>query len=127
MAAATCPDCGFHARSERGLTAHRNAKHPPQREGTVFGATVAAVEAAKHLTDADQGAVAVLLDLARTIDGMPERDAEAPLDNVTIPTYLKFSDALGLTPLSRQKLDHKEGRGGSRLAELRAIAGGKSA
>lgn len=125
--AVMCPDCGFEARSERGLAAHARAKHPPQREGTVYEATVAAVAAARHLGAVDQGAVAVLLDLARTIDGMPERDAEAPLDNVTIPTYLKYSDALGLTPLSRQKLDKKDDRGGSKLAELRSIAGGKSA
>jgi hypothetical protein len=122
----SCEDCGRDDfKSERGLASHRRAKHPPQREGPVFAATELAVKASSHLTDADRGTVAVLMDLARTIDGMDDRDAEAPLDNVTIPTYLKYSDALGLTPLSRLKLEKPEVRGG-KLAELRSIRGGRA-
>jgi len=122
----SCGECGRDDfRTERGLASHCRAKHPPQREGPVFAATELAVSAASHLTDSDAGTVAVLMDLARTIDGMDDRDAEAPLDNVTIPTYLKFSDALGLTPLSRLKLEKPEVKGG-KLAELRSIRGGRA-
>jgi hypothetical protein len=120
----TCDQCGRDFKSERGLVLHCRAKHPPQRDGEIFAATEVSVAAADHLSAADAGTVAVLLDLARTIDGMGERDADAPLDNVTIPTYLKYSDALGLTPLSRLKLEKPEVRGG-KLAELRSIRGGK--
>ena len=62
----------------------------------------------------DAGAVAVLLRLAATIDNMaaveeallrlPDDDERArrpSLDNVSIPTYLKYADALGLTPAAR--------------------------
>lgn len=124
--AEACGDCGFEAKSKRGLTMHRRAKHPPQREGLVVEATEKAVAAADHLTDMDAGAVAVLLDLARTIDGMPLRESDAPLDNVTIPTFLKYSTELGLTPLSRLKFPKREDHGGSKLAQLRAIRGGQA-
>lgn len=58
----------------------------------------------------DAGTVAVLLCLARTIDAM---DAPVeledggrkpkPFDNVTIPTYLKYAEALGLTVAARKR------------------------
>ena len=122
----SCDECGRdNFRTGAGLASHRRAKHPPQRDGPVWAATKIALDAADHLSDEDSGTVAVLLDLARTIDGMDDRDAEAPLDNVTIPTYLKFSDALGLTPLSRLKLEKPEVKGG-KLAELRSIRGGRA-
>lgn len=120
-----CELCGFEAKTASGLALHVRAKHPPQRDGDVFAATVKAIAAAGHLTDMDAGAVAVLLDLARTIDGMDMRDADAPLDNVTIPTFLKFSTELALTPLSRLKLPKKGDQGGSKLAQLRSIEGGR--
>jgi len=74
----------------------------------------------------DDGTVAVLLDLARVIDGMESKDPDAPMDNVTKPTYLKYASELGLTPLSRLKLGKPEDRSGSKLAELRSIRGGKA-
>lgn len=127
MADLTCEVCGRdNFRSERGLESHRRSKHPPEVEGWVYEQTVRAVDGADHLTDADAGAVAVLLTLARKIDGMPQRDPEAPLDNVTEPTYLKYSTELGLTPLARAKLPKQEGKSGSKLADLRAIRGGKA-
>lgn len=120
----TCADCGRDDfRSESGLRRHRAAKHPPMVEGVVLAEVDRAVKAADHLTDMDLGTVAVLRDLAKTIDGMPLRDAEAPLDNVTIPTFLKYADALGLTPLSRLKFTKGEERSGSKLAHLRAVRG----
>jgi len=42
------------------------------------------------------------------------------LDNVTIPTYLKACDALGLTPAGRVRLDEKKESAGGKLALLRS-------
>lgn len=65
----------------------------------------------------DDGVVATLRCLAQSVDSLDER----PTDNVTFPTYLKFCDALGLTPAGRLKLgDVKESTGG-KLARLRAV------
>lgn len=79
---------------------------------TVVAATTVALAAA-GLTETegpDAGVVAVLLRLARTIDAMdapqePEEGARKPkpFDNVTIPTYLKYAEALGLTVAARKR------------------------
>ena len=123
----TCDECGRDDfRTESGLLSHVRAKHPPKAEGFVYGQTLQAVQSARHLTPMDDGTVAVLLDLARVIDGMPGRHEDAPIDNVTKPTYLKYAAELGLTPLSRLKLGKTEDRSGSKLAELRSIRGGKA-
>jgi|GEM_PF-3268627 len=123
----TCDECGRDDfRTVSGLASHQRAKHPPKVEGNIYGQTLQAVESARHLTPMDDGTVAVLLDLARVIDGMPERDRDAPMDNVTKPTYLKYATELGLTPLSRLKLGKSEDRSGSKLAELRSIRGGRA-
>lgn len=115
----TCSECGFEAKSARGLKLHTNAKHPPQVEGAVFAAATEAVEEADHITAMDAGTVAVLFTLAKTIDGMGQRDPDAPLDNVTIPTFLKYSTELGLTPLARLRFPKREDGSGSKLAQLR--------
>lgn len=105
---------------------------------TVLDATEASIKAAKHLGLLDSGAVEVLRHLARTIDAISdgladyEGDDDDPrkprsLDNVTIPTYLKACDALGLTPAGRVRLDEKKEAPGGKLAHLRKINGGKSA
>lgn len=125
-----CTDCGFEAKSARGLATHRRAKHPADAErilGPVERATQSAVDAADHLGPTDAGTVAVLLDLARTIDRSAARPAGDPFDNVTKPTYLKYATELGLTALSRGKLPKKEQSRGSKLAELRSIQGGRGA
>ncbi|MFW6157064.1 MAG: terminase small subunit [Armatimonadota bacterium] len=134
MAKLRCDECGRDDfRTERGLNLHVAAKHPPQRDGPVTAATERAIASAAHLDDEMAGTCEVLRVLARTIDGMPDRDPDAPMDNVTIPTYLKYAEALGLTALSRAKLDLPEGRRGSRLDQLRGqtrlrpIQGGKGA
>lgn len=98
---------------------------PASTVGPIEAATEKAIESADHLTDVDAGAVAVLRDLARTIDTMSGR-RNAHVDNVTKPTYLKYAAELGLTPLSRNRLGKKEATGGSKLAQLRAIQGGKA-
>jgi hypothetical protein len=90
----------------------------------VVTATETAIAAATHLTDMDAGVVAALRVLARKLDeldrplaagGTPPR-----FDNVTLPTYLKYCEALGLTPLSRgQAVNGKGGEGGGGLGEQR--------
>jgi hypothetical protein len=104
--------------------------------GEVIDATERAIDAAGHLTDMDAGAIETLRALARKIDGQDEyfealadvaaeRKLRPPSpDNVSIPTYLKFCESLGLTPAGRVRLaDQKsEGGGGSKLGSLQAQA-----
>jgi hypothetical protein len=109
--------------------------------GTLAAATEAAIKAAheaKALTDADAGAVEALRLLARKIDAWDvivqwaledvtdEDGSGRPLvpanDNVSIPTYLKYAEQLGLTPNGRVKLPKgEEGtKPGGKLAGQRA-------
>ena len=104
--------------------------------GEVIDATEAAIKAASHLTAMDSGAVETLRALARKIDGadayfeaLEEQAAERKLrppsvDNVSIPTYLKFCESLGLTPAGRVRLagQKPEASGGSKLGNLQAQA-----
>jgi hypothetical protein len=122
----TCPDCQRETKTEQGLRRHRAAKHPPERQGDVWQAAKTAIAGADHLTELDQAAVEVLLKLAGIIDGLEERDPEAPMDNVTIPTFLKYAESLGLTPLARVRLNLKPKDGPGKLGELRAIRGGRA-
>lgn len=105
---------------------------------SVYDETVAAVDSARAsglLEASDDGAVAALLHIAEQIDS--QIDGLTPsgkLDNVSIPTFLKYCEALGLTPLSRQKIraamleNDKEGKSnsGGKLGKLRAINGGQA-
>lgn len=106
--------------------------------GDVVDATEEAIGAAKHLTPQDSGVVAALRALARKIDAQDDyfeallEDAESrngkppSVDNVSLPTYLKYSESLGLTPAGRERLTDKPVAGGTgRLGKLQAIAGGK--
>ena len=104
----------------------RRASGPPKVEGDVYAATKAAVDRAEHLTAMDRAAVTVLLDLAKTIDGMDQRPSTAPFDNVTVPMFLRYAEALGLTPAARSKLNMKPVESDSKLAQLRAIRGGRA-
>ena len=89
--------------------------------GAVVGATVISVAAADHLDreGKDAGAIAALLALAHKIDDSDtildyileqiERDPESKVrppasDNVSLPTYLKYCESLGLTPGGRGEL-----------------------
>ena len=101
-----------------------------------------AITAAAHLTAVDEGALAAARALADKIDAWgvivdwalddvagkdtSERPAVPQNDNTSLPTFLRYCDALGLTPAGRVKLDEKkpEGKGG-KLAHLRAVQGGK--
>ena len=104
-------------------------------------ATERAIKAAKHLTDMDIGAVQSLRILALKIDADEERwerladDAAEnklrppSIDNVSIPTYLKYCEALGLTPAGRLKISTKQpegggASGGSALGKLRSVHAG---
>lgn len=108
----------------------------------VLDATNAAIEAAKHLTDADAGAVAAIRALALKIDiadeyfeALADYAAEKSLrppsqDNVSLPTYLKFCESLGLTPTGRTRAQiEKGGSGGgpNSLGKLRLAHGKKGA
>lgn len=84
----------------------------------LIAATEAAIEAASHLTPMDAAAVEAMRLLARKIDAWDTivqwalEDAAADdsrprvpqNDNVSISAYLKYADALGLTPAARGAL-----------------------
>lgn len=102
--------------------------------GAVAKATEVSIKAAAHLGTLDTGAVEVLRHLARSIDATHQDLTNAvdddpdgksrSLDNVTVPTYLKYCEALGLTPSGRLRLDvaagKKESTGG-KLGKLQAV------
>ena len=89
--------------------------------GPIREATEASIRAAKHLAESDAGAVEALRAVADMLDDWDGAD------NVVAPTYLKFCVELGLTPASRAGLAVSDGEAsqGSRLAQLRAITGGR--
>ena len=96
-------------------------------ESSVFEATersIAAAIKAKRLDDEDAGAVQMLRELARAADLIDENglNPAGKLDNVTIPTYLRYAESLGLTPAGRAKLVEKkpEGKGG-KLGRLASV------
>ena len=106
--------------------------------GEVEQATENSIKAATHLTDLDKGAVECLRTLARKIDTEAElrelaleyaeerQQKPPPVDNVSVPTYLKFCESLGLTPAGRARLPEKKPEGpGGKLALLRGEAQGK--
>ncbi len=108
----------------------------------LLDATNAAIEAAAHLTPMDDGALAAIRALAVKIDMADEYfaaladDAQQnnrrppSQDNVSIPTYLKFCESLGLTPAGRAKAAIEEGGesgGSSALGKLRLAHGKRGA
>ena len=87
---------------------------------SLIDATERSIRAATHLTDLDAGAVAALRALAVRVG-----TADPEKDNVTLPTYLKFCEALRLTPASRGvTVGESEAKG--KLANLRSLRGGRS-
>lgn len=92
---------------------------------TVFEATEASLEAAADdLTPRDQGACRALLKLAEKIDAMDEAGKN---DIVSIPAYLKFCEALHLTPASRAKVPQKPEAPVGKIDELKAKRAKRSA
>ena len=77
-----------------------------EQQGAVEALEVA-LAAAEHLTGRDAAAVATARQLARRVDAMAEYGWVDPdsgkFDNVTVPTFLKFLEALQLLPESNKK------------------------
>ena len=96
-------------------------------KSSVFEATersIAAAIKAKRLDDEDAGAVQMLRELARAADLIDENglNPAGKLDNVTIPTYLRYAESLGLTPAGRARLVEKKPEGKSgKLGRLAAV------
>lgn len=110
--------------------------------GALLDATNEAIKAATHLTPMDAGSLEAIRQLALKIDvqddyfqalaaDAEERKSRPPSqDNVSIPTYLKYAEALGLTPSGRTKalIEAPKGAGpGGTLGKLQSLKGGKSA
>ena len=91
---------------------------------SVLEATDASIAAATHLTAVDKGAVQMLRELAAAADLIDESglNPAGKLDNVTIPTYLRYAESLGLTPAGRARLAEKkpEDKGG-KLGRLSSV------
>lgn len=117
-------------------------------EVSVADATERALAAATHLDDTHAGAIEALRAVARKIDawdqivewaiedarstdGKESRPKVPQNDNVSLPTYLKFCESLGLTPLGQTKLPKQEKPAANALDDLAAKrnrrAGRKSA
>jgi hypothetical protein len=106
--------------------------------GDVREALEKSVAAASHLTPMDAGAVEAARALADKIDAWDAivewalddagdkpgaRPAVPQNDNVSIPSYLKFCESLGLTPAGRARLPEKKQEAPSgKLALLRGEA-----
>jgi hypothetical protein len=103
--------------------------------GPIERATRASLRAATHLTPVDKGAVETLKMLARKIDTEDQlrdmalawaeehKQKPPPVDNVSVPTYLKYCESLGLTPAGRGRLPEKKPEGPvGKLALLRSGA-----
>lgn len=67
-----------------------------------------------------------LADYAADMNGRPPSQ-----DNVSIPTFLKYCESLGLTPAGRNRAAVEPGKGatrrGTQVGKFRTLAGGKSA
>lgn len=94
----------------------------------VWETTNEAVQAGKRagvLTEMDEGAIEALLQLAERLDDPDYPNIDGKFDNVTAALYFKACDSLGLTPAGRAKLQEKKEKAGGKLAQLRAIEGGR--
>lgn len=94
----------------------------------VWETTNEAIQAAKRagvLTEMDEGAIEALLQLAERLDDPDYPNIDGKFDNVTAALYFKACDSLGLTPAGRAKLQEKKEKAGGKLAQLRAIEGGR--
>ncbi|MFJ9387719.1 hypothetical protein ACIRON_02790 [Nocardioides sp. NPDC101246] len=96
--------------------------------------SIKAAKEAGRLTDEDSAAIAAIRALADKIDawddivqwaiedaGAEGRPKVPANDNVTLPTFLKFCESLGLTPAGRQRLADKKETPGGKLAKLRSV------
>lgn len=93
---------------------------------SVVTATEMSIEAATHLTKMDAGAISTLMSLAEQVDYLIAHNglnSSDKFDNVSIPTYLKYCNDLGLTPAGREKLATKKQKPGGTLQGLKAGLG----
>lgn len=93
-------------------------------ETSVLAATKRAIAAASaEHTGMDEGVRATLLILAEQVDYLAQNEWLTPtgkLDNVTIPTYLRYCDALHLTPAARAKKDDAStGKSAGKLSTMK--------
>lgn len=87
---------------------------------------VAAALADGSLTVKDAGVVEALMHVAREIDSLVHGvNGAGKLDNVSVPTYLKFSEALGLTPSSRVKFAGAMARASAQVKDSGGDQGGE--
>ena len=98
------------------------------RQGPIEEATRRSLREA-DLPDRSRGVQEVLVKLAQAIDDIDELglNPAGKLDNVSIPTYLKYAEALGLTPAAKAVKGEDGKPKLSRLAQLQALPGGKAA
>lgn len=86
--------------------------------------SVQAAKAAGIITSMDEGAVAVLLQIAQRLDDVEYPIVDGKFDNVSQSLYFKACEQLGLTPAGRSRMEEKKETGGGKLAQLRGIQGG---
>lgn len=112
----------------------KESKHTP-----VLDALNDAVRQAKHLGSDDLPAIEAARALARKIDLADEyfdhladyaadHESRPPSqDNVSIPSFLKYCESLGLTPAGRAKLAEQktESKGGSKLGKYQSAVRAK--
>lgn len=92
-------------------------------DGTVVRETKAAMRSAS-LTDVDRGTAAAALRLAEAIDQI-DGDGLNPggkLDNVSVPTFLRYMGALGLTPEARKAAAPRKEAAGGQVVGFRSRA-----
>ena len=93
-----------------------------QALGLLDAGAISALRALADKIDKDDLLRERYLDMTANDDGSPVKPLQ--LDNVSLPTYLKFCDALGLTPAGRAaqagKTPAKE-RTSGKLANLRSV------
>lgn len=100
-----------------------------QRRVSVANATERSIKKAHDAgaldLDLSAGPIAALRKIARLLDDPDFPLVMGKLDNVSLPTYLRYCTELRLTPASQ--VEEKKEAGGGKLAQLRSIAGGKTA
>lgn len=105
----------------------------------VLDALNEAVESARHLSALDAPTVEAARALARKIDAQDvyfealmsranETNGRPPsVDNVSLPTFLRYCEALGLAPGARSRAGiEAEVKQARKVGKLRAVAGGKA-
>jgi len=120
---------------------HLVTGNEPVPHGDVRRALETSIAQAKHLSKLDDAAVAAARALADKIDAWDvivqfaladiagvkgARPAVPQNDNVSLSAFLRYCEALGLTPMSRKALEAKTG-GGGKLKQMREAQGGSAA